>query len=701
MLFFNTRDVKMISERIKQMREMCRCGYYHRFRKMGFDFSGIASAIEPMDAAAAEAYALKAVLDMETPIIIKGERLQFTRSIGQVIPKFFPKRIVSDAGCTRAWPMGNSNPDYRIILQEGIEKRISRIKQQLVKYAPGSGEYAFLSGILSSLNCIIEFSDRYAAAAEELGEPELAALLKTVPRRPAATLQEALQSVYFTSAMFRLAGYSHIGFGRTDQYLIDFYRGDLASGRETPESARELIAEFFLALCRDYDIFPGVQTGDNGQSMIVGGCKRDGSSAENELTTLLMDISADLKMIDPKINLRLDRNTSQECLLSAAMLSGCGLGFPQYNNDEVIIPGLVNFGYKLEDARDYTVAACWEFVVKNGNELPNIDALNLAYTADIAIRKMLKDELPFESIRNELKTAMRQTLAGRMENWKKIYIAPGPLFSAFEDVAVESAKDIATQAGYHHHIGVHGCGSSTAADSIAAVKRFVYDEKSVTPQELLAALENNFEGFEELQKKLRECDAKVGCSDPDADNALQLVFDTFAEVLGEVKDNGYGGKLRPGSGSAMYYVWFTRHSDNEQYLKATADGRKEREYISSSLAPAPGVKPDGMLSVLKSYSKIDYNKICNGGPITMEFDPHCFSSGQAITKMTALIRGFVNSGCQQLQWNILDPDVLRHAKKYPEQHRDLVVRVWGWSGFFVELDEVFQDQIIARHSFNG
>lgn len=691
----------MMSDRIKELRQKCRSGAYHKYRKTGFDFSEIRSAVEDMDAAAAEAFALKSILDMETPVIISGERLQFTRTIGEVIPVFFPKKIMESAGKKKIWIMGNSNPDYRTIIFQGLEKRVSLIENELEKYSVGSEQHKYLSGMIQSCQAILAFADRYSDAAREAGEMELAELLDKVPRHPAETLQEALQSVYFMSAMYRLAGYAHIGFGRADQYLIDFYRRDIADGRESEESARELLAEFFLILCRDYDIFSGVQTGDNGQSMMLGGCKRDGSSAENELTTLLMDISADLKMIDPKINLRLDRNTSEKCLMSAARLSGCGLGFPQYNNDEVIIPGLVNFGYRLEDARDYTVAACWEFVIKNGNDLPNIDAINFAYVADLAIRKMLREKLPFERIADELKNAMRSTLDERRKKWDEFYIAPGPLFSAFEDVAVQCGKDIATEAGYHHHIGVHGCGSSTAADSIAAVKHFVYDEKSISAEEMLSALENNFVGSEELQKKLKECDCKVGCSDKDADDALKMLFDIFAEVLGEVKDNGYGGKLRPGSGSAMYYVWFTQRKDRGQYLEATADGRAEGGYISSSLAPAPGVKPAGMLSVLKSYSKIDYNKICNGGPITMEFDPVCFASEQAVAKMTSLIRGFVNSGCQQLQWNILDPDVLRHAQKHPEQHRDLVVRVWGWSGFFVELDKVFQDQIIGRHSFNG
>ena len=691
----------MISKRIQELREKCRNGFYHRYRLNGFDFSAIRNAIENMDAASAEHYVLKTMLVQETPVIIKEERLQFTRTTGVIVPDLFPRKIVRDAGCTKSWPMGNSTPNYKVLLDEGLEKRISTIEKELLKYPAGSEQYTYLTGMMHSCREIIDFARRYAEAAREAEEPELALLLDTVPRCPAKTLQEALQSIYFISAMFRIAGYAHIGFGRADQYLIDYYRNDIAAGRENEESARELLAEFFLILCRDYDIFPGVQTGDNGQSMILGGCKRDGSCAENELTTLLMDISADLKMIDPKINLRLDRNTSAKCLLSAAKLSGCGLGFPQYNNDEVIIPGLVKFGYDIEDARDYTVAACWEFVVKNGCDLPNIDAVNFAYVTDIALRKMLKEKLPFECIADELRTAMRDLVSQLRERWKKIYLAPGPLFSAFENEAVACGQDIATKAGSHHHFGVHGCGSSTAADSIATVKKLVYDEKRITPDELLSAVENNFEGYEDIQKMLKECDAKVGCSSKDADDALAMVFDIFAEALGEIKDNGYGGRVRPGSGSAMYHVWFTQQNDRGQYLKATCDGRKEKDYISSSLSPAPGVKPGGMLSVLKSYSRIDYNKICNGGPITMEFDPVCFASEQAVAKMTSLIKGFVNSGCKQLQWNVLDPDVLRHAQKKPELYRDLVVRVWGWSGFFVELDKVYQDQIIGRHSFNG
>jgi formate C-acetyltransferase len=151
----------------------------------------------------------------------------------------------------------------------------------------------------------------------------------------------------------------------------------------------------------------------------------------------------------------------------------------------------------------------------------------------------------------------------------------------------------------------------------------------------------------------------------------------------------------------MFYVLMTKDKNQPSYLAATADGRKEGDYISSSLSPAPGVKAAGMLSVLQSYSQIDYTRVCNGGPITMELDPVYFKSDEALEKMTSFLKAFHRSGCQQLQLNTLDADLLRRAQAHPEDYRDLIVRVWGWSGYFVELEKVYQDQIIGRQAFRG
>ena len=695
-------EVNMISARIADLREKSRSGYYKQYRKYKPDFRHLEDELCKFDVYRAGAEAFRRMLGFETPVIISGERLQYTRTIDAQIPAIAAGVMRRQNPGKNALIVENMAPDYAVLLDDGLEKRIEKAWTELQKCTPESEEYLFLESVIEMAEDIIKFSIRYADAAEAAGENELAALMIKVPRFPAETLQEALQAVYFYNAMLRLSAHIHIGFGRFDQYILKFYRQDIESGRESKESARELLAEFFLALCRDYDLYHGVQLGDNGQSLMLGGCLRDGSSAENELTILVMEISAELKMIDPKINLRIDRNTSQRCLEAAAELSGCGLGFPQYNNDETVIPGLVKFGYPIEDARDYYVAACWEFVVKKGRDVPNIAALNMAYAADRAIRNVLKNNMKYEDIFPQMKKIIREIVDSlKAERVEPLIHVPGPLFSVLEDNCIARHADINSGGGDHYHYGMHGSGSSTAADSIAAVKHFVFDTGKVTASELLAALENNFSGFEELQQELKNASCKVGCSDTDADEILKKIFDIFADVLAETEDNGRGGKIRPGTGSAMYYVWFTRDEKQKQYLKATADGRGEKEYISASLAPAPGVKASGMLSVLKSYSKIDYSRVCNGGPITMEFDPVCFSSSGARQKMTSLIKAFINSKCQQLQWNVLDADVLRHAQKYPEQHRDLVVRVWGWSGFFVELDKVYQDQIIGRTSYKG
>lgn len=681
----------MLSARLQKLREQTRSGYYHQFRTEKLDFDALLEKCSKLSIYQAQNLAFTTFAAIEKPVIVPGEKLQFTRSLGIVIPRVHGGYVLE-----------NLSPDYGMLLKEGLAGRIAVAEKGLAAPDAAGEEKDFLTAAVSSMKAALDLARRYAEAAEAAGEKEAAAVFRQVPEKPARTLREALQMIYFCSAMIRLSGGCHVGFGRTDQYLIEFYRNDLASGRESVESARELLTEFFIMLSRDYDLYNGVQRGDNGQSMVLGGILPDGSSGENELTVLLMDIAADLAMIEPKINLRLSDHTSAEVLKSAARLSGCGLGFPQYSNDEVVIDGLVKFGYPLEKARDYIVAACWEFVVPDGRDVPNVFALNLAQAADRAIREGLKAKEDFDGILKRLPTVMKELFAEeKSRQLGRLTFACSPLFSSFCSNSLERRQDLNISGGGHRHFGCHGCASSTAADSLAAVKKLVFEEKKIAPETLLEALEKNFEGFEDIRQMIRNTGYHVGCGNEDADAMLKLLFDIFADTLAESGDNGFGGRIRPGTGSAMYYVRMTRDPGDPHFLKATADGRKEGEYISSSLAPAPGVKAAGMLSVLKSYSQIDYSRVCNGGPITMELDPVYFQSEAALDKMTAFLRAFHRSGCQQLQINTLDAELLKEAQKHPENYRDLIVRVWGWSGYFVELEKVYQDQIIGRQAFRG
>jgi formate C-acetyltransferase len=196
----------------------------------------------------------------------------------------------------------------------------------------------------------------------------------------------------------------------------------------------------------------------------------------------------------------------------------------------------------------------------------------------------------------------------------------------------------------------------------------------------------------------------VGLHEASADELLRKLYDWFADAC-ESERTPSGGIVRPGTGSAMYYLWLARGRPDgplaEPVVGATADGRHEGDPFGANLAPTPGTSLRGPISVLQSYAAIDYRRVCNGGPITMELSDSVFRDAESIRKVALLVRTFARLGCQQLQVNALNAATLLDAKAHPEQHRDLIVRVWGWSGYFCELAPEYQDHVVARHLHAG
>lgn len=219
---------------------------------------------------------------------------------------------------------------------------------------------------------------------------------------------------------------------------------------------------------------------------------------------------------------------------------------------------------------------------------------------------------------------------------------------------------------------------------------------------MLAVLNANYNGYDELRSLLIEQAPKVGNNDERADRYLAMLFDFLADACEKYGRTDRGGIIRPGTGSAMYYLWLARGHPamREPVVRATAEGRKEGEMLGANLSPSPGVDVRGPISVLQSFSKINYRRICNGGPITMELSDTVFRDPESIRKVAMLVRAFVQLGCQQLQLNTLNVDTLRDAKLHSERHKNLIVRVWGWSGYFCELGPEYQEHIIARHVYN-
>jgi pyruvate-formate lyase len=647
---------------------------------------------------------IRRMCEAQKVVIRPEERIVFTRTTGKVPPVYSESQqrdLTSGHVLHELGPISNICADWEMVLSQGLlsRRKVALSSRERLKNDPKAVE--FLDCAIETIDAVLDLAHRYAEKASQNQRYDVAKILYRVPAQPASTFHEALQALRLCHAVLWLGGHYHCGLGRFDQYMWPYLKKDLDLGRLDINDAEQLLAEFFLSLNKDSDLYPGIQQGDNGQSLMLGGVKRDGSSGVNELTNMVLRVARGVGMIDPKINLRVSRDTSLDLLELAAELTQIGLGFPQYSNDEVVIPGLVAHGYALEDARDYCVAACWEFLIPGrGMEVVNIGAVSMPAAVDGAIRSGLAAGGSFDEILVRVGTNLRSQVAKLAERSARLLLPPAPYYSVLMNGCLECGCDL-SQGLKYNNFGIHGACSSNAADALAAVKALVFDERSLSAQSLLDALATNFAHDERLRRRLFDESPKVGNDDGRADAMLVKLFDLFADACASIPDNGRGGVFRPGSGSAMFYVWLAQGHDAmlEPVVGATADGRKQGGFFSSSLAPSPGVRVRGPFSVFKSYSKINYQRICNGGPLTLEVSDTVFRNPEAVHQVALLIRLFAAVGCQQLQINTLNVESLKDAQLHPENHKNLVVRVWGWSGYFCELDEAYQNQIIGRHIY--
>ena len=695
-----------LSPRLAEMKRRIRAGEHHRYRSADTVDILAECEREGLDWTRRAARLTRRMCEAQTVVIEPDERIAFTRTVERIPSLYRPEQmdgLLAGRTFHELGPISNICADWGMVLGQGLLARRAAAQATRARLAGDREAETFLDAAVETIDAVLELARRYAAAAHALGRDDLAEVLRRAPAHPAASFHEALQALRLCHAVLWLSGHYHCGLGRLDQYLWPYLEADLAEGRLVPAEAQELLEEFFISLNKDSDLYPGIQQGDNGQSLMLGGMRRDGGDGVNPLTAMVLEAGRKVALIDPKINLRVTRDTDLKLLAKGVELTRIGLGFPQWCNDEVMIPGLVAAGYDLEDARDYTVAACWEFIIPGkGMEVVNIGAVSMPAAADRAIRAGLEAGEGFDRILERAGADLAEQVRDLAESSRKLLLPPAPWYSVLMDGCLERGRDLCHGLKYNN-FGIHGAGSANAADALSAVRTLVYDQRQVDPIRLIRALDADFQGEEALRIELSEGAPKVGNHDDAADGLLVELFDRFADACAAAGDNGRGGRYRPGTGSAMYYVWLARGHEGmrEPTVGATADGRHKSAFFSSSLAPSPGVQVRGPLSVLQSFGKLDYRRICNGGPLTMELADSLFRGTEAVEKVALFIRAFVRSGCQQMQLNTLNVDTLRDAQRHPELHRNLVVRVWGWSGYFCELDESYQNQIIGRHIYGA
>ncbi len=634
---------------------------------------------------------LEAMLDAEVPHFLEADVFGFHR-YNKKTPSYVDvngKRIRSNGG--------NVTPNYARVIGKGFDAVLEEIDAKLARFADDEDRVEFLETMKKYVAAVYRISDRYRLAAEEAGNTRLAEALKRVPRKAATTYYEACLFFKIITYTLRCASYYHMTIGRFDQYMYPYYQSDRAKG-VSREELLEITELFFISLNVDGDLYIGMQQGDNGQSMVLGGYDKHGNSMYNELSFVCMDAAEELSLIDPKINLRVNKTTPDEIYEYGTRLTKQGLGFPQYCNDDIAVPYLQSIGYDEDEAWNYTVAACWEYIIPDcAFDVPNRATMNFPLAVNNAIHAALPTATDFSEVLQAARDEIAKECDRLRAEWSPLH-NPGSLnrnygyLSIFTDGCIEKGLDLSMGGAKYYNYGCHGAGIATAADALEAVRTVVFEEKSVTAAELLAALDADFVGYETLQNRLLSC-PKMGNNVDTVDALAGELMGAFDVSLNRKPNDKFGGVWRAGTGSALEYI------QSAKKCPATADGRHAGEAYGCSFSPAITTRLNGPLSVIRSFTKFDLKRISNGGPLTLEVHDTVFRNAEGEKKVAQLVKAFVMLGGHQLQINSINRDRLLDAQEHPENYPNLIVRVWGWSGYFCELDKVYQDHVIQRTEF--
>lgn len=649
---------------------------HHQYRKEYPEYANLAEEYSRLKLSPKERMTRRFELltQLETPVLLPDERICFLRTVKN-IPDCFTQgeweEIKKNHYIHELGYMSNLSPNYEYAISAGL--------LELHKNADEYGK--------RMIDAVLNLSDRYRAEAEKQGKTELAQVLKKVPRYGATSFYEALQ--FFRILHFTLwtEGNYHNTVGRFDKYMYPYLKADMEKGLYTEETALELLEDFFISFNKDSDLYVGVQQGDNGQSMVLGGMDENGNEVFNLLSRLCLQASGNLLLIDPKINLRVGKNTPLEVYELGSRLTKAGLGFPQYSNDDIVIDGLTRLGYDLEDARNYVVAACWEFIIpKVGADVANIAALSFPKVIDTCLHRDLRECAGFEdflgAVRAEIKTECDKICSSISGLW----FVPSPFMNLLIDGGVyDGAK--------YNNFGIHGTGIATGADSLAAIRKYVFEEQRIAKQDLIEAVDSDFQIHGEILPLLRYEAPKMGNDDDAADDMAVLLLDAFSQSL-KGRKNCRSGIYRAGTGSAMYYLWHA----NE--IGASPDGRRAGEPFGTNFSASLFARINGPVSVIKSFTKPHFKNAINGGPLTLEFASSMFEGEESIKKVAALVKAFIDMGGHQMQLNAVNTALMEDAQRNPEKHRQLVVRIWGWSAYFVELDKEYQDHVMRRQQYS-
>lgn len=622
---------------------------------------------------------------------------------------------------------GHICPDTKLWLElgpAGLAEKARRAKKQ----HPENPE--FYDAVVLVMEGARTFMRRYARLLEKTAAEneayrddllDLADICEALADRGAQTFHEAVQSLWFLFTILHMeSNASSFSPGRMDQYLWPYYEKDIREGRLTEQKALEILEALWLKFNQivylrnqhSAKYFAGFPIGFN---IAIGGVDEEGNDTYNDLSLLLLKAQYDLGLPQPNLSVRLNRNTSRELLQDAIQVVAKGSGMPQFFNDEAIIHTMVqDLGIEEKDARDYAIVGCVELTT-HGNNLGWSDAamFNLNKALELAMNHgrclLTGDQIgpdfggieEFETF-EELEEAFRKTIDHFIDEMMKAEVVvekahqdclPTAFLSAVIDDCLDKGLDVTAGGAKYNLSGIQMIQVANLADSLAAIKELVYDEKRISREELKQALADNFEGHEITQTMLLKRAPKYG-------NDIQWVDDLGAKWAGyfreRMKDytNYRGGPYHTG----MYTV--SAHVPMGENVGASADGRKAKEPLADGgMSPVYGRDMAGPTAVLKSVSRMDDSFTTNGGLLNMKFLPEFFRTQTGRDKFEHFLRAFVDLEIPHIQFNVVNREDLIDAQIHPERHQSLTVRVAGYTAYFTELAGKLQDEIIERTSY--
>lgn len=577
--------------------------------------------------------------------------------------------------------IGNMPPDYSRILDFSLEdlfqssngSKVSQENRMLLLTVSG-----YIDRILTILS--EQKQTRYSSRTF--------AYFENMKTGRAECLEEALQRILFWSSLFWQSGHKLIGLGRLDKLLERF----VADGNDdalNDSEIKEILKDFLLCLHEHYAYKSNTLRGDIGQIIILGGIEKDGTYFCNRLTYLFIETLMELQIPDPKVLLRVGEHMPAELLETALRSIATGIGSPLLSNDEVVIPALIDFGYKREDAYGYVTSACWE-PVSYGNSLEQNNLANINFAEpfintmqDVNVKKADTFgkflSLYEEYLKREVKTVLNEISAIRWE--------PDPLFTLFTEGCLRSGRDISCGGAVYNDYGLLSVGMGNAINSLINVKKIVYEQKRITIEKLHTLWRKK--GKDDLSRKIL-IDIIADMEDSyghDNEECISLTNRILAVVKNEIAGyrNCYGGKVKFGLSSPDYV-------NRGNKTAATFDGRDMSDPLMVHISASGNVAYTELISFASQINYSGWN--ANANVVDFFVSPDFIKRN--FDKFLRFLQLSIKSGFFQMQMNVVSSDTLIAAKRNPEQFPNLIVRVWGFSAYFKDLPEEYQNVLIHR-----